>query len=160
VGRSLGRGWSVRLKSLVGGSSALVQRKRLQEHLKDLEVVQYKWKGIGDRLVRRLLKEQDTVFGCYYAATWKQGWAERRGKGDRTETHRQRCVRDMSGNNKHKSNQILSRSLCSYITVRVSLSVYSFIFCWWGLFALFVYHSFFVQPGEGGVMVLFALYTF
>ena len=60
----------------------------LEEDLEELQVFQSKWKGTGDRLVSRLLEEQDTVFGCYYAAKWgKQGWAERRGRGDRTERH-------------------------------------------------------------------------
>ena len=40
VGRSMGRGWSVRLLILVGGTSASGHRKRLQEHLEELQVLQ------------------------------------------------------------------------------------------------------------------------
>ena len=69
VGRSMGRGWSVRLLTLVGGTSASVHKKRLQEHLEELQVRQSMWNRIGDKLVRRLLEEQDTVFECYYTST-------------------------------------------------------------------------------------------
>ena len=44
-----------------------------------------KWNGIGDRLVRRLLEEQDTVFGCYYAAKLgNRGKVKQSGGGEET----------------------------------------------------------------------------
>ena len=45
----------------------------LEEDLEELQVFQSKWKGTGDRLVSRLLEEQDTVFGCYYSNAVQRG---------------------------------------------------------------------------------------
>ena len=41
-----------------------------EKNLEELQVLKSKWKGIRERLVRRLLEEQDKVFRCYYAAKW------------------------------------------------------------------------------------------
>ena len=46
-----------------------------------------KWKGIGDRLVRRLLEEQDTVFGCYHAAKWGNKVGQSGGGEETGQTH-------------------------------------------------------------------------
>ena len=46
------------------------QGVHLEKNLEELQVLKSKWKGIREKLVRRLLEEQDKVFRCYYAAKW------------------------------------------------------------------------------------------
>ena len=64
----MGRGWTVKLLTFVGGTSGSGHREHMEKNLEELQVLKSKWKGIRERLVRRLLEEQDTVFTCYYAA--------------------------------------------------------------------------------------------
>ena len=79
VGRDMGRGWTVRLLIFVGGTSGSVHKEHMEKNLEELQVLESKWKGSRERLVRRLLEEQDKVFRCDYAAKW--GGQKKQGAG-------------------------------------------------------------------------------
>ena len=79
VGRDMGRGWTVRLLIFVGGTSGSVHKEHMEKNLEELQVLESKWKGSRERLVRRLLEEQDKVFRCDYAAKW--GGQKKQGEG-------------------------------------------------------------------------------
>ena len=70
VVRDMGREWKMKLLTFVGGTCGSVHKEHLQKNLVELQVLKSKWKGIRERLVRRLLEEQDKGFRCYYAAKW------------------------------------------------------------------------------------------
>ena len=57
----------MKLLTFVGGTCGSVHREHLEKNLEELQVLKSKWKGIMERLVRRLLEEQDR---CYFAAKW------------------------------------------------------------------------------------------
>ena len=60
----------MKLLTFVGDTCGLVHKEHLEKNLEELQVLKLKWKGIRERLVRRLLEDQDKVFRCYYAAKW------------------------------------------------------------------------------------------
>jgi hypothetical protein len=70
VGRDIWREWKVQLLTFVGGTCGSVHKEHLEKILEELQVLKSKWKGIRERLVRRLLEKQDKGFRCYYAAKW------------------------------------------------------------------------------------------
>ena len=47
-----------------------MHKEDLEKNLEEVQVLKSKWNGIRERLVRRLLEEQDKGFRCYYAAKW------------------------------------------------------------------------------------------
>jgi hypothetical protein len=79
VGRDMGRQWAVKLLTFVGGTYGSVHKEHLEKNLEELQVLKSKWNGIREKLVRRLLEEQDKVFRCYYAAKW--GGQKEKGAG-------------------------------------------------------------------------------
>ena len=81
----MGQGWTVNLLTFVGGTSRLVNRKRLEEKVEELQVLKSAWTAIQERLIRKLADEQDTVHKQYYAA--KLGRETRQGKEDVGKVH-------------------------------------------------------------------------
>ena len=74
-----------------------MHKEDLEKNLEEVQVLKSKWNGIRERLVKRLLEEQDKVFRCYYAANWggqKEPVAGGR-RGDRTDEPRGGGVRDV-----------------------------------------------------------------
>ena len=66
----MGRQWKVKLLTFVGGTCGSVHKEHLKKNLEELQVLMSKWNWIRERLVRRLLEEQDKVFRCYYVSKW------------------------------------------------------------------------------------------
>ena len=66
VGRDMGRQWKVKLLTFVGGTCGSVHKEELEKNLEEFQVLKSRWKGIRERLVSRLLEEQDKVFRCYH----------------------------------------------------------------------------------------------
>ena len=79
VGRDMGRQWKVKLLTFVVCTCGSVHKDHLEKNLEELQVLKSKWNGIREKLVRRLLEEQDKVFRCYYAAKW--GGQKEKGAG-------------------------------------------------------------------------------
>ena len=79
VGRDMGWQWKVKLLTFVGGTCWSLHKEHFEKNLEDLQVLKSKWNGIRERLVRRLLEEQDKGFRCYYAAKW--GGQKEKGAG-------------------------------------------------------------------------------
>ena len=68
--------------TFVGGTCGSVHKEHLEKNLEELQVLKSKFNGIRERLVRRLLEEQDKVFRCYYAAKWEE--KKKRAQEERT----------------------------------------------------------------------------
>ena len=66
VGRKRGQGWTAKQITFVGGTCGSVNVTSFEENLKELQVLELKWKMIKAELVCKLFEEQDTVFRSYY----------------------------------------------------------------------------------------------
>ena len=63
----------------VGGTCGSVHVESFNKNMKELEVLESKWDLIRQKLVRRLLEEQDKVLRAYFAQ--KGGALSQRGDG-------------------------------------------------------------------------------
>jgi hypothetical protein len=73
------KGWKVQQLVFVGGTCGSVHVESFNENIKALGVLESKWDLIRQKLVRRLLEEQDKVLRAYFAQ--KGGARSQRGEG-------------------------------------------------------------------------------
>jgi hypothetical protein len=73
------QGWKVQQLVFVGGTCRSVHVESFNENMKALGVLESKWDLIRQKLVRRLLEEQDKVLRAYFAQ--KGGARSQRGAG-------------------------------------------------------------------------------
>jgi hypothetical protein len=73
------KGWQTQQIVFVGGACGLVHVELFNKNMKALGVLESKWDPIRQKLVRRLLEEQDKVLRSYFAL--KGGTRGQRGKG-------------------------------------------------------------------------------
>jgi hypothetical protein len=73
------KGWKVQQLVFVGGTCGSVQVESFNKNMKALGVLESKWDLIRQKLVRRLLEEQDKVLRAYFAQ--KGGVRSQRGEG-------------------------------------------------------------------------------
>jgi hypothetical protein len=73
------KGWKVQQLVFVGGTCVSVHVESFNKNMKALEVLESKWDLIRQKLVRRLLEEQDKVLRAYFAQ--KGGARSQRGEG-------------------------------------------------------------------------------
>jgi hypothetical protein len=73
------KGWKVQQLVFVGGTCGSVHVESFNENMKALGVLESKWDLIRQKLVRRLLEEQDKVLRAYFAQ--KGGARSQRGAG-------------------------------------------------------------------------------
>ena len=83
----MGRGWTVKLLQIGRRHEWVGAQGAHGEELAPSPQV----KVDQERLVRRLLEEQDTIFRCYYAAKW----GGQQGQGGRQIMYRECSHRDM-----------------------------------------------------------------
>ncbi len=73
------KGWKEQQLVFVGGTCGSVHVESFNKNMKELGVLESKWDLIREKLVRRLLEEQDKVLRAYFA---QKGWARsQRGEG-------------------------------------------------------------------------------
>ena len=72
-------GWKVQQLVFVGGTCGSVHVESFNKNMKALGVLESKWDLIRQKLVRRLLEEQDKVLRSYFAQ--KGGARSQRGEG-------------------------------------------------------------------------------
>jgi len=72
-------GWQAQQIVFVGGTCGSVHVESFNKNMKALEVLESKWDPIRQKLVRRLLEEQDKVLRSYFAQ--KGGARGQKGKG-------------------------------------------------------------------------------
>ena len=72
-------GWKVQQIVFVGGTCGSVHVESFNKNMKALGVLESKWDLIRQKLVRRLLEEQDKVLRSYFAQ--KGGARSQRGEG-------------------------------------------------------------------------------
>jgi hypothetical protein len=77
------QGWKVQQLVFVGGTCGSVHVESFNENMKALGVLESKWDLIRQKLVRRLLEEQDKVLRAYFAQ--KGGARSQRGAGIQVE---------------------------------------------------------------------------
>ena len=65
----------------------VVHKEHLEKNLEEVQVLKSRWNWIRERLVRRLLEDQDKVFRCYYAAS-----GEDKRKRAQEERRQDRCT--------------------------------------------------------------------
>ncbi len=73
------KGWKVQQLVFVGGTCGSVHVESFNKNMKALGVLESKWDLIRQKLVRRLLEEQDKVLRAYF--TQKGGARSQRGEG-------------------------------------------------------------------------------
>jgi hypothetical protein len=73
------KGWTVQQLVFVGGTCGSVHVESFNKNMKALGVLESKWDLIRQKLVRRLLEEQDKVLRSYFAQ--KGGARSQRGEG-------------------------------------------------------------------------------
>jgi hypothetical protein len=73
------KGWRVQQLVFVGGTCGSVHVESFNKNMKALRVLESKWDLIRQKLVRRLLEEQDKVLRAYFAQ--KGGVRSQRGEG-------------------------------------------------------------------------------
>ena len=73
------KGWQTQQIVFVGGTCGSVHVKSFNKNIKALGVLESKWNPIRQKLVRRLLEEQDKVLRSYFAQ--KGGTRGQRGQG-------------------------------------------------------------------------------
>jgi hypothetical protein len=73
------KGWKVQQLVFVGGTCGSVHVESFNKNMKALGVLESKWDLIRQKLVRRLLEEQDKVLRTYFAQ--KGGARSQRGEG-------------------------------------------------------------------------------
>ena len=73
------KGWKVQQLVFVGGTCGSVHVESFNKNMKALGVLESKWDPIRQKLVRRLLEEQDKVLRAYFAQ--KGGVRSQRGEG-------------------------------------------------------------------------------
>ena len=73
------KGWKVQQLVFVGGTCGSVQVESFNKNMKALGVLESKWDLIRQKLVSRLLEEQDKVLRAYFAQ--KGGVRSQRGEG-------------------------------------------------------------------------------
>ncbi len=73
------KGWKVQQLVFVGGTCGSVHVESFNKNMKALGVLESKWDPIRQKLVRRLLEEQDKVLRAYFAQ--KSGARSQRGEG-------------------------------------------------------------------------------
>jgi hypothetical protein len=73
------KGWKVQQLVFVGGTCGSVHVESFNKNMKALGVLESKWDLIRQKLVRRLLEEQDKVLRAYFAQ--KGGARSQRGEG-------------------------------------------------------------------------------
>ena len=73
------KGWKVQQLVFVGGTCGSVHVESFNKNMKALGVLESKWDLIRQKLVRRLLEEQDKVLRTYF--TQKGGVRSQRGEG-------------------------------------------------------------------------------
>jgi hypothetical protein len=73
------KGWKVQQLVFVGGTCGSVHVESFNKSMKTLGVLESKWDLIRQKLVRRLLEEQDKVLLSYFAQ--KGGSRSQRGEG-------------------------------------------------------------------------------
>ena len=73
------KGWKVQHIVFVGGTCGSVHVESFNKNMKALGVLESKWDLIRQKLVRRLLEEQDKVLRSYFAQKW--GARSQRGEG-------------------------------------------------------------------------------
>ena len=73
------KGWKVQQLVFVGGTCGSVHVESFNKNMKALGVLESKWDLIRQKLVRRLLEEQDKVLRSYFAQ--KGGARSQRGEG-------------------------------------------------------------------------------
>ena len=73
------KGWKVQQLVFVGGTCGSVHVESFNKNMKALGVLESKWDLIRQKLVRRLLEEQDKVLRAYFAQ--KGGVRSQRGEG-------------------------------------------------------------------------------
>ena len=73
------KGWQTQQIVFVGGACGLVHVELFNKNMKALGVLESKWDPIRQKLVHRLLEEQDKVLRSYFAQ--KGGARGQRGKG-------------------------------------------------------------------------------
>ncbi len=61
------KGWRAQQIVFVGGACGSVHVESFNKNMKALEVLESKWDPIRQKLVRRLLEEQDKVLRSYFA---------------------------------------------------------------------------------------------
>jgi len=78
--RSVGqvKGWQTQQIVFVGGTCGSIHVESFNKNMKALEVLESKWNPIRQKLVSRLLEEQDKVLWSYFAQ--KGGTLGQRGK--------------------------------------------------------------------------------
>ena len=74
------KGWKVQQIVFVGGTCGSVHVESFDKNMKALGVLESKWDPIRQKLVRRLLEEQDKVLRAYFAQ--KGGARSQRGGRD------------------------------------------------------------------------------
>jgi hypothetical protein len=75
------KGWQTKQIVFVGGTCGSVHVESFNKNMKALGVLESKWNPIRQKLVRRLLEEQDKVLRSYFAQ--KGGTRGQRGEGTR-----------------------------------------------------------------------------
>ena len=81
------KGWKVQQLVFVGGTCGSVHVEPFNKNMKALGVLESKWDLIRQKLVRRLLEEQDKVLRAYFAqkgGTRSQKGGRGSGKGSGT----------------------------------------------------------------------------
>ena len=73
------KGWKAQQIVLVGGTCGSVHVESFNKNMKALRVLESKWDPIRQKLVMRLLEEQDKVLRSYFAQ--KGGARSQRGEG-------------------------------------------------------------------------------
>ena len=73
------KGWKVQQIVFLGGTCGSVHVESFNKNMKALGVLESKWDPIRQKLVRRLLEEQDKVLRSYFAQ--KGGARSQRGEG-------------------------------------------------------------------------------
>jgi hypothetical protein len=73
------KGWKVQQIVFVGGTCGSVHVESFNKNMKALGVLESKWDPIRQKLVRRLLEEQDKVLRSYFAQ--KGGARSQKGEG-------------------------------------------------------------------------------
>ena len=72
-------GWQTQQIVFVGGACGSVHAESFNKNMKALGVLESKWNPIREKLVRRLMEEQDKVLRSYFAQ--KGGTRGQRGGG-------------------------------------------------------------------------------
>ena len=81
------KGWQTQQIVFVGGACASVHVESFNKNMKALGVLESKWNQIRQKLVRRLLEEQDKVLRSYFAQKGGTRGQRRGGAHDQGREH-------------------------------------------------------------------------